>query len=383
MSAGTGFTGAVLAGRYRLADRIGAGGMAEVYRGEDLVLGRSVAVKLLHPGADAAGAARERLDSEVRLLARLSHPGLVAVYDTGEESGRAFLVMQLVDGGTLTDRLASGPLPVDDLMQIGAALADVLAYLHAQGMVHRDLKPSNVLLDSTGRVFLTDFGIARVIDATRLTATNSAIGTATYMAPEQVQGHTVGPPADVYSLGLVLVECVTGQPVYEGTNSFEIAMARLHRSPQIPSAGLPAALPRLLETMTVTDPDRRPTAAETLSWLRDLPSPTSDSTEQAGARETAVLSRPSATAPRRGTLPDVAGGPRSLWRRAHARSVAGLRMTTVIGLALLAAVVLGGVTLLALPDDPAGPEPLAPPSAPAGPERLPADLDRLDREVRP
>lgn len=384
MSAGTGFTGVVLDGRYQLAERLGVGGVAEVYRGEDLALGRSVAVKLLHSGADAAGSAHERLRSEVRLLARLSHPGLASVYDTGQHSGRAFLVMQLVDGGTLADSLVAGPLPTSGVVEVGTGLADVLAYLHAQDLVHRDLKPSNVMLDSTGRVFLTDFGIARVVDATRMTTTNAAIGTATYMAPEQVQGHSVGPPADIYALGLVLIECLTGRPAYEGGNSFEVAMARLHTSPPIPSGGLPAPLPGLLEAMTDRVPDRRPTAEQMAPQLRGVATPTPDRSDQAGPRATAVLPAPSATAGRSGLALSGAGdGPRALWRRARARSIAGLRMTTVIGLVVLAAVLIGGLTLLALPDDPAGPKPLSPPTAPPGSDRLPEDLDRLEREVSP
>lgn len=386
MPSSRGFAGAVLGGRYQLAERLGAGGMAEVYRAEDLVLDRPVAVKLLHPGAEAAGAARERLRSEVRLLARLSHPGLVSVYDAGEEAGRAFLVMQLVEGGTLAERLASGPLPVADTVRVGVELGEVFAHLHAQDLVHRDIKPSNVLLAPEGRVFLADFGIARAIDATRLTATDSPIGTAAYMAPEQVQGYPVGPAADVYALGLLLIECLSGRPAYEGGNSLEVAMARLHRPPRIPSTGLPAPLIELLEAMTDGDPARRPTAEEVTSRLRGLLVPALGQADRYGPHATAVLqTHPALTEGNpRLALEKVTGGMRSLWRRGGARRVLGLPLNVVAGLALLVAV-LTGFAVSALPDRPApaGPERLAPPTAPPGPQRLPEDLDRLDKAVAP
>ncbi|MBO0827335.1 MAG: serine/threonine protein kinase [Streptosporangiales bacterium] len=200
----------VLAERYEIEERIGGGGMADVYRALDRRLDRSVAVKVFRPGTDTAG--RNRFEAEARLVAGLAHAGLVPVYDVGLDGAAPFLVMQLVDGPTLAQQVATGPLSAGRTARIGMELARTLAYVHARGIVHRDVKPSNVLLDPTGRVLLTDFGVSRLVDAARMTATGQAIGTAAYLAPEQVRGATAGPAADVYALGLVLLECLTGEP---------------------------------------------------------------------------------------------------------------------------------------------------------------------------
>ena len=258
--------GAVLAcGRYVLQDRLGGGGASDVYRGFDTVLSRPVAVKMFRPDNDAT--AERRFEEEARLLAGLDHPGLVTVYDIGVEDERAFMVLQLVDGVTLRGRLSHGPIPLDQVVQLGARLASVLAYVHSRGIIHRDLKPGNVLIDGVHiaeggtNVYLTDFGISRLIDGgVHLTATGLALGTAAYMAPEQVRGDQVRPAADVYTLGLVLLECVTGRREYTGGTT-ESALARLSRSPQVP-AGLPGPLGRLLSAMTADDPAERPSALE-------------------------------------------------------------------------------------------------------------------------
>jgi eukaryotic-like serine/threonine-protein kinase len=247
----------VLAKRYELGDRIGGGGMADVYRAVDQRLDRPVAVKVFRPGTDVAG--RRRFEAEARLVAGLAHAGLVPVYDVGLDDAAPFLVMQLVDGPNLAQQVATGPFPPGRTARIGVELARTLAYVHARSIVHRDVKPSNVLLDPTGRVLLTDFGVSRLVDATRLTATGQAIGTAAYLAPEQVRGATAGPAADVYALGLVLLECLTAAPAYRGSSPVEVAVARLHRPPEVPSR-LPPALASTLAAMVSTDPASRPTA---------------------------------------------------------------------------------------------------------------------------
>lgn len=247
----------VLAGRYELGERIGGGGMADVYRAVDRRLERPVAVKVFRPGTDAAG--RRRFEAEARTVAGLAHPGLVPVYDVGLDGAAPFLVMQLVDGPTLARQIAAGPLPAGRAAKVGTELARTLAYVHSHGIVHRDVKPSNVLVDPSGRVLLTDFGVSRLVDATRMTATGQAIGTAAYLAPEQVRGATAGPPADVYALGLVLLECLTGEAAYHGSNPVEIAVARLHRPPEVPSS-VPPALASTITAMVATDPASRPTA---------------------------------------------------------------------------------------------------------------------------
>ena len=273
-----------IGGRYRLEALIGRGGSAEVWRAEDEALGRRVALKLVTAsGGEDAG----RVGDEARLLARLSHPGLVPVYDAGtDEAGRPWVVMELVNGGTLADEIGNGPIPPQRVAQIGHVLAEALAYVHGQGLVHRDVKPANVLLGSDGRVRLTDFGIARLVDAAKVTATGLTVGTASYLSPEQVTGSGVGPRADVYSLGLVLLESLTGQREYPGA-AVEVALARLHRQPQVPTT-LPSGWPGLLSAMTALDAEPRPTAEVVAGELGRI---------AAGAQATTVLRPPARTPP--------------------------------------------------------------------------------------
>ncbi len=255
--------GSHLGGRYRLEGLVGRGGSAEVWSAEDEALGRRVAIKLV---TTAGGEDAGRVGSEARLLARLSAPGLVPVYDAGtDDHGRPYVVMELVLGETLADAVARGPVSSDRTASIGRVLAEALAYVHGEGLVHRDVKPANVLLGKDGRVRLTDFGIARLVDAAKVTATGLTVGTASYLSPEQVTGSHVGPLSDVYSLGLVLLECLKGSREYPG-NAVEVAVARLSRQPVVPP-GLPAGWPGLLEAMTAREPGPRPTAHEAAQEL--------------------------------------------------------------------------------------------------------------------
>jgi len=186
----------LLDGRYRLGDRLGGGAVADVFRGQDERLQRPVAVKLFR--GDAAEQL-QRHDAEMLTLAALDHPSLVTVFDAGTdaETDQPFLVMQLVEGPTLSEDLKEGPLPAERAARYGAALADALAYVHERGLVHRDVKPGNVLISTDGRVHLADFGIARLVDAAHETRTGDVLGTPAYFAPEQVAGEAVGPPADI------------------------------------------------------------------------------------------------------------------------------------------------------------------------------------------
>ena len=185
------------------------------------------------------------------------------------EDGRPFIVTDLVEGPTLAERLEVGPLDPDEVLRIGARLADALAHVHRAGIVHRDLKPANVLLGADGPR-LADFGIARALDGTAVTGTGYVVGTAAYLAPEQVRGEWVGPEADVYALGLVLLESLTGRREYPGA-LVESATARLHRPPGIPT-GLPFALDTALRAMTALDPADRPAAADVATMLAAAPS---------------------------------------------------------------------------------------------------------------
>jgi serine/threonine protein kinase len=232
--------------------------MADVYLAHDEVLDRPVAVKLFRVEPDAL--TRRRFQDEARALARLSHPGLVSVYDVDTQDGRPYLVMQPVLGPSLLTKLLRGPLSPDETQYLGAVLADALAHVHSRDVVHRDVKPSNILLDEDGVPHLGDFGIALLAGSERLTRTNELVGTPAYLAPEQVLGQEVGPPADVYALGLVLLECLTGEIEYYGGSEVEIALARLNRPPRIPS-DLPFDLAGMIAAMTAADPAERPTAA--------------------------------------------------------------------------------------------------------------------------
>lgn len=246
-----------LDGRYQLEEIIGRGGMGIVYRARDLRLNRSVAIKILRgvEGADA-----KRFEAEIQILARLVHPSLVRVLDAGDLDGRAYLVMDLVDGPNLAQRISAGPLSGEETAKIGASVASALAYVHDVGIIHRDVKPANVLIDRSGAAHLADFGIARLADTTGMTVTGFTLGTPAYLAPEQIEGTELGPSTDVYTLGLVLLECLSGRRAFEGTPS-EIAAARLHRDPDIPT-GLSEDWQYTLAAMTTRLPVERLSAAE-------------------------------------------------------------------------------------------------------------------------
>ncbi|HET7194599.1 MAG TPA: serine/threonine-protein kinase [Nocardioides sp.] len=258
----------VLADRYRLEAILGRGGMAEVWRATDPVLHRAVAVKVLRDTAEDE-TDRLRFTAEARTLARLSHPGLVMLLDAGINEERPFLVLELVEGQTLDQECAGRPSDPARVAEIGREIAGALAYAHAAGVIHRDVKPGNVLLGYDGRIKLADFGIARLIGETvRHTRTGQAIGTAAYLSPEQVRGEDVTEATDVYSLGLLLLEALTGERAYPGTPT-EAALARLSKQPEVPDS-LPDEWVRLLTDLTALDPSARPSADAVAARLRDL-----------------------------------------------------------------------------------------------------------------
>jgi hypothetical protein len=259
--------GRLLGGRYRLDDRVGGGAVAEVFKGLDERLQRPVAIKLFR--GDAAEQL-QRHEAEMLTLAGLDHPSLVTVFDAGtdDETGQPYLVMQLVEGPTLGAELKQGRLSPERSARYGAALADALAYVHERGFVHRDVKPANVLISEDGRVHLADFGIARLVDSAHQTKTGDVLGTPAYFAPEQVAGEPVGSPADIYALGIVLIECLTGRKPFEGT-AMEVAMARLARAPEIP-AEVGDDWHALLEAMTRRQPEQRPAATAVAEGLRQI-----------------------------------------------------------------------------------------------------------------
>jgi eukaryotic-like serine/threonine-protein kinase len=265
-----------VADRYRVVDRIGAGGMADVFRAHDELLARDVAVKVFRArtAPDTANGP-ERQRAELHALARLNHPNLITLFDgsTDDLDGPAYLIMELVEGPTLADRIAHGRLPEPEVRAIGSQIAEGLAYVHAAGMVHRDVKPANILLGAdrvadsvTVRARLSDFGIVRMLGTESMTSVDLTLGTASYLAPEQAHGSGVGPEADVYSLGLSLIEALSGLRAFDGT-AMEAVVARLNQDPEIP-ADLPAPWPSLLAAMTARNPADRPSAAQVAQLLR-------------------------------------------------------------------------------------------------------------------
>jgi hypothetical protein len=340
--------GWVLGGRYRVRSRIGTGGMAEVFRATDALLGRDVAVKVFRSvGAteDAGGA--ERQEIELQALAKLSHPHLITLFDASVTDTPPYLVMELVEGPSLAARIAEGPLPEPEVRAIGSQIADALSYVHAHGMVHRDVKPANILLgsdalswDGSGRARLSDFGIVRLLGSERLTAADFTLGTASYLAPEKARGGDVTPAADVYSLGLVLIEALTGTRSFDGP-PVEAVLARLARDPEIP-ANLPAPWPQLLAAMTARDPDTRPAPADVCRALRTgttVVPPAAPIT--AGVAAPAAAAGVAAFAPSTGPAAWVApdSTPTALPAVAPAGAVAGAAAGAVAGAAAGAATV--------------------------------------------
>lgn len=257
----------LLDGRYALNDVIGQGGMARVHHATDRLLNRDVAVKVLDSGAEDPSFPA-RFQAEARTLASLSHPHLVTLLDAGLDQGRRYIVLELVEGGTLRDLIRQGAVDSETVAEIGRGIADALAHAHAAGIVHRDVKPANVLLGANGPK-LADFGIARLLhENTSHTATGLMLGTAAYLSPEQVRGEGATTSSDVYALGLVLLEALTGERLYDGT-PVEAAVARLSKEPDIPEH-LDARWHRVLRAMTALDAADRPDAAEAARLLGEL-----------------------------------------------------------------------------------------------------------------
>ena len=256
-------TATVVGRRYVLGPVIGRGGGADVFRAEDTETGNPVAIKVLR---SVTTDDLRRFDVEAETLSRLDHPAIVRMCDRGDHDGIPYLVLDLIDGESLSEVLHRGPLREDEVVRVGGVLASALAQAHQLDIVHRDVKPGNVLFDGDGNVHLTDFGIARLTDVTAITSKGLVIGTAGYLAPEQVTGEGASRASDIYALGLVLIESLTAQPSFGGTGS-EAALARLHHQPDVPATSSPS-LTALLTAMTAFDAAERPTATTVAASLR-------------------------------------------------------------------------------------------------------------------
>jgi serine/threonine protein kinase len=262
--------GHLLDNRYRLDERIATGGMGDVWRGTDVVLGRTVAVKVLKSSMMSDPEFAARFYGEARMMAAFRHPGVVEVYDyasagdSHDEDQCAYLVMAYVEGEPLSTRLKeAGRLGVSETLSIVAQVADALHAAHQNGTVHRDVKPGNLIVKPTGAVILVDFGVARSTAVTSLTGVNSIVGTALYMAPEQVAKGNVTPATDIYALGAVAYHCIAGHPPFDGDNALQVALRHLDEDPPPLPAEVPVAVRELISRAMAKHPeDRFASAAE-------------------------------------------------------------------------------------------------------------------------
>jgi len=291
-------------GKYQIIERLGRGGMAEVYKAYHPQLERYAAVKVLHSYLAEGQDFLARFQREAKAIAALRHPNIVQIYDIDIEDEHYYMVMEFIDGGTLKDRLiqAGGPLSIAEMAHIFRETASALDYAHRQGVLHRDIKPANVLLDKSGRVVLTDFGIARIVSETQFTVTGTLVGTPAYMSPEQGMGMPISTSSDIYSLGIILYEMVTGKVPFDADTP--LAVIHKHINEPLPSPrelrdDIPRALERVIVKALSKGPqDRYQSAAE----MRE-------SAEAAFEDFTRItLSETMAEAPRRDVRPDLEAG---------------------------------------------------------------------------
>ncbi|WP_030804110.1 serine/threonine-protein kinase [Streptomyces sp. NRRL F-2799] len=376
----------LIAGRYRLRDVIGRGAMGEVWRAVDEVLGRPVAVKLmLTQHADPTAVSRFRLEAQT--AGRLNHPYVVGVRDFGEYDNRLFLVMDLIEGDSLAGALTTqGTLPAERVARVAAEAADGLAAAHRQGIVHRDIKPANLLLDAEGTLKIGDFGIARFLDdpGNALTATGQIVGTSLYLAPERALGRPAGAASDVYSLGCVLYQLLTGRPPFQADSALAVLHQHLDAVPVPPrqlGADLSPAFENYLLGLLAKEPQDRPTAEEAANWFahghwRGAPAPLPH--EHARHDERPIPSpaltgstAPSRTAPVGGALPPstdtewTTSVHRAVPRRPRASRLRRSRLVVALGtVALFVVALLLGMSWFS-PDGDSEKKPQADPSSPA------------------
>ncbi len=337
--------------RYEVEGRIGAGGMAEVWRGHDRVLNRTVAIKTLLPQFARDASFVDRFRREAQAAARLNHAGIVSVYDSGTDGETPYIVMHLIEGRTLADFLESGKtLPPMQAAQIAQEVAEALAAAHAQGVIHRDIKPANIMITRDGKVLVMDFGIARLISGPETAPQTSAVlGTASYLSPEQAQGQSVDARTDIYSLGVVLYEMLTGRPPFTGDSPMAIAYKQVNATPEPPSSVNPEVPPELdavvMRALSKNPANRYQTGQEfaaDLERARTGGQVLATPLLPASGEATQVISRPQPTS----VLPpqqDQPGGSRKAWVGA---------LIAIVIMALLA----GGAYLVVtmLTDDVAG-----------------------------
>ena len=378
-------------GRYRLGERIGHGGMGEVFAAHDLRLDREVALKLLRVDLADQDDMRERVVAEARLAARLTHPHVVGVLDTGEQDGRPFVVMERLSGRTLQGELASGPMPADRVRDVGLQVLHALEAAHELGIVHRDVKPGNVLDAGVGTWKVADFGIAKWVHADEtLTGTGELLGSPSYLAPERIEGHEAGPRSDLYAVGVLLYEALTGRKPFEGDDPFTLATAIREGRYEPPTAFVRDADPGIaavIERAMRRDPaDRFESAAAMAAALLGegneptehttavVSPPDPDSATEPKGNETVPIPRMEQTArlPELEPEPAAAVPPSAGPRRPRPVLIAAGVILAVMLIAVLALLAFSG------PDAPAGG------GGGAGlPPSLEDALSRLEESVRP
>jgi serine/threonine-protein kinase len=300
-------SGEVIAGRYEQLELVGRGGMSSVWKAHDRLLDRTVAIKVLHEQYTQDEEYVERFRREARAVAQLSHPNIVTVIDRGEDSGRQYIVFEYVDGENLKQLVErEGPLPVRDALLLALQMARALGFAHDRGLVHRDVKPQNVLLNDEGQAKMTDFGIARSVDVQGVTVTGTVMGTSEYIAPEQARGQRVSALTDVYSLGVVLYELLTGGVPYQGESFVSVALRHVNEPVPDVLDYRPDCPPRValaIERAMAKDPDDRFQSMEELvdeleACLEDM-DPRSEEATMIARRPVTATPRPRRDAPRR------------------------------------------------------------------------------------
>lgn len=264
--------GKILEGRYEIVSELGGGGMARVYRGQDRLLNRNVTIKILREQYASDKEFLARFQREAQAVASLSHPNVVSIYDVGQEDGLHYLIMEYVEGRSLKDLISErAPLPPLEAIDISLQICDALEHAHENGVIHRDIKPHNILITRNGRVKVTDFGIAQAVSEVTMSHSGTMIGSVHYLAPEQARGGVIGATADIYSLGIVLYEMLTGDLPFHGETPVAVALKHLQESPRpvsVLNPNVPPALERIVMRTLEKDPSRRyPSAAALRSDL--------------------------------------------------------------------------------------------------------------------